>query len=258
MKRLNPDILIGLLLASLFWVGVFVWQSSQPPNRASETSQHCEGTKSECAKAATDERIADYTWWLALLTGALVTVSAVQGYFLLRSDKTARIAANAADRSARAAIALQLPVIRIVPNALSQGDGLADGKPYENCSVHFVTISNLGTTKAFPKEILYGWTVGNDLPSEPSYQWIDSFLPNYFIEPDPKITPRKFLVGTKMLEPGQRTEISKGNYLWFYCALLYDDFMGEAHSHGFCWRWSYTGHGLGWRIDGTPAYNRKT
>src|SRR3954464_13667136 len=121
MKRLNPDIVVGLLIASLFWVGIFVWQSSLPPKHASETSQHCEGTKSECAKGATDERIADYTWWLALLTGALVTVSAIQGYFLLRSDKTARIAANAADRSARAAIAIESPVIRIKPDQFGFG-----------------------------------------------------------------------------------------------------------------------------------------
>jgi hypothetical protein len=102
VKKLNPDILIGLLISSLFWVGVFVWQSSQPPNHTSAASQHCEGTKSECAKTTTDERIADYTWWLAVLTAGLVCAGVVQFGFLIRGDNTARIAANAAERAAKA------------------------------------------------------------------------------------------------------------------------------------------------------------
>src|ERR1700742_701008 len=95
MKQLNPDILIGLLIASLFCVGVFVWQSSQPPNYTSAASQHCEDTKSECAKTTTDERIADYTWWLAVLTAGLVCAGVIQFGFLIRSDNTAQIAAKA-------------------------------------------------------------------------------------------------------------------------------------------------------------------
>lgn len=104
-------------MASLFWVGVFVWQSSQPPNHTTAASQHCEGTKSECAKATTDERIADYTWWLAVLTAGLVLSGVIQFGFLLRSDRTARIAADAAKKSADVAesilIATQRPWIEI-------------------------------------------------------------------------------------------------------------------------------------------------
>jgi hypothetical protein len=102
-KQINPDILIGLLLASLFWIGVIAY-SSNSPRYANEPSEHCDGTKAECAKSAVDERLANYTWWLALLTGGLVLTAAGQGYFLLRSDKTARIAAEAAKKSADAGI----------------------------------------------------------------------------------------------------------------------------------------------------------
>src|SRR5450755_2703744 len=102
MKQINPDILIGILIASLGWVAVFVWESSQPPIHTSAAGQHCEGTKSECAKATTDERVADYTWWLAVLTAGLVCAGVVQFGFLIRSDNTARVAANAAERAAKA------------------------------------------------------------------------------------------------------------------------------------------------------------
>jgi hypothetical protein len=200
-----------------------------------------------------------YTLVLALFTALLAGVSAFQGVLLLRAEKTARIAANAADRSARAVIALQLPIIRMHPDKLGHGDAqFAGGLKSEDCYVSGVVIANLGTTKAFPLEILYGFTIGNELPPEPSYRYTERFLTNTIFEPNKSITPRKSLRMAMPLKPGQWSDILKGNYLWFYCALRYEDFMGEIHSHGFCWRWSYVGAGLDWRGDDTPSYNRKT
>src|SRR5450755_229976 len=136
MKQINPDILIGILIASLGWVAVFVWESSQPPIHTSAAGQHCEGTKSECAKATTDERVADYTWWLAVLTAGLVCAGVIQFGFLIRSDNTARIAANAADLSARAAVAIQLPITRVVPEGFGYGSAQVGNDPrIENCAL---------------------------------------------------------------------------------------------------------------------------
>jgi hypothetical protein len=49
--------------------------------------------------------------------------------------------------------------------------------------------------------------------------------------------------------------------LWFYCNLIYLDFMQGRHEAGFCWerweRWERPGKG-GFGIDPTSAYNRKT
>jgi hypothetical protein len=155
LKKLNPELVLGFLLASVFWAGVLLWQSS-PPNHASKESQACDGTKSECAKATTDERIADYTWWLAVLTAALVTVSAGQGYFLLRSDKTARIAANAAGDGAIAAS----DAARIARNAerpyftpreeelRNWKESLIANDEYEVLSLHF-KIENIGKGVGF-------------------------------------------------------------------------------------------------------------
>jgi hypothetical protein len=41
------------------------------------------------ASESADDRIARYTLWLAIITGGLVGVSAFQGYFLIRADRTA-------------------------------------------------------------------------------------------------------------------------------------------------------------------------
>jgi hypothetical protein len=269
MKFRVPDIVLGALLAvAVFAMGMLfassgsrlinsaAQQHSSEKQSAEKPAEH--NTKTESLWVPTDS-VGLYTLVLAVFTGLLVAVSSIQGWFLLRADKTARIAANAADRSARAAIALQLPIIRIHPDKLGHGDTLlAGGLKFEECSVSSVVISNLGPTKAFPLEILYGFTIGNDLPSEPSYRYLDRFPTNIIFEPNVQFLPRKSLTMAMPLKTGQRADILKGNYLWFYCALRYEDFMGEIHSHGFCWRWAYVGSGLDWRGDDTPAYNRKT
>jgi hypothetical protein len=253
-----PEIFLGVFLTvAVFAIGYVVASSVPPPSQQIETTNHQQAAN-EGAERTAEKQIAYYTKWLAWFTGALVAVSFTQGYFLLRSDKTARISANAADRSARAAIAVQLPIIRIHPEDLGRGDGKIGGLSYEECSVAAVILSNLGPTKAFPLEILYGFTIGNELPPEPSYRYLESFLPNFILDIDPSTTPRKRLTMAMPLKPGEGPNILKGNYLWFYCALRYEDFMGEIHSHGFCWQWSYGGAGLAWRIDDSPAYNRKT
>jgi hypothetical protein len=70
----------------------------------SPTSYGCPGhTKQEpnhvFQTEKADDRIANYTLWLAILTGALVVVSFVQIRFLVRADENARNAASFAERS---------------------------------------------------------------------------------------------------------------------------------------------------------------
>ena len=174
LKKLNADILIGLLIASLFWVGIFVWQSSQPPNHTSAASQHCEGTKSECAKATTDERIADYTWWLAVLTAGLVCAGVVQFGFLIRSDNTARIAANAADLSARAAVGQKLPILRCSTphlwpaSTVFQDAFVGTGDPTKHDFIKIIGLElfNHGETLAYPREYGLGWMLTEKKPAE--------------------------------------------------------------------------------------------
>jgi hypothetical protein len=228
LKKVNPDILIGLLLASLFWVGVFVWQSSQPPKHTSAASQHCEGTKSECAKTTTDERIADYTWWLAVLTAGLVCSGVIQFGFLIRSDNTASIAANAADLSARAAIALELPLIRASNPKFGTSDvqDTTGAKRY-TCYVNQLFFYNHGRTRASPIEVQIGLTIGDKLPKEPIYLHIKSFSPNVIMEPNPAAFFEANFPEFNFDRPPDLWKIlhSKSTNLWFYCNLVYLDFM---------------------------------
>jgi hypothetical protein len=96
MKRCEKPIVLALFGCWIIGFGFAVWQSSQaPPNNRPKTASQ-RTTNHETAKLTTDERLANYTWWLAILTGALVVTAVAQGFFIARSEKTARIAAIAA------------------------------------------------------------------------------------------------------------------------------------------------------------------
>jgi ABC-type Fe3+ transport system permease subunit len=80
-----------------------LWLSThQSPNQ--ETASHSEQrARQDIGPQSPDERIAFYTEVLAWFTGILAIVSAVQGFFLYRADRTARTSADAAKLAAQAA-----------------------------------------------------------------------------------------------------------------------------------------------------------
>jgi hypothetical protein len=119
-----PEIFLGVLLAvAIFAIGM-AFQSSRPhqQNEQNATSQQNATDKIHNRDNAQSlwvpvDSIGLYTLVLAAFTGLLVIVSGVQGYFLLRADKTARTAADAAKKSAeiseRALIVTQRAFIRV-------------------------------------------------------------------------------------------------------------------------------------------------
>jgi ABC-type Fe3+ transport system permease subunit len=65
-----PDIFLGALLAvAIFAMGMLF--SSHRPQENQNIRQSSETSKGEAAKVGAEERIADYTYWLAWLTGIL-------------------------------------------------------------------------------------------------------------------------------------------------------------------------------------------
>jgi hypothetical protein len=177
------------------------------------------------------------------------------------SIAAAQTAADAAMLSARAAIGIELPIFRISPDSVISGELHDADKITVSYTVSKVILDNLGRTKAFPIEIKYGMTCRENLPSEPHYSGVDNFIPSYIIEPDPSVTPQKRLSDCSVIiQPGDGERVSDGTLgLWFYCSLLYDDFMGTRRETAFCWKWTHVGdEKMVWRPDSTPAYNKKS
>jgi hypothetical protein len=262
MKYRPPEIFLGVFLAvAIFAMGMLFASSIFQPNVKPEVEAQ---KHSEVSKASTDERIADYTWWLAVLTGGLVLVAFGQGVFIARSDKTARIAANAADLSARAAVAIELPIIRANLSKLIYGwskDGEPDNPRIDWCCITYLNFYNGGRTKAFPIEVRCGWVVGSKLPDVPLYTNAKALPINCVFEPNNSEEPDQVRINDFGLKiaPGLYEELrSNAVSLWFYCSIVYFDFMQTRHEVGFCWkRYEMIGSG-GFLADPTPAYNQKT
>ncbi|KJC60482.1 hypothetical protein UP10_12780 [Bradyrhizobium sp. LTSPM299] len=249
----------ALLAVAIYAMGMTFSSPIAPPNAEPETGAQ-ERPQKQASKANTDERIADYTWWLAVLTGALVLTAVGQGFFIVRSDKTARIAANAADLSARAAIAIELPVIKAEPDQFGFGSKQnADGPRIEYCIVALISFANVGRTQAYPVEVQYGWTFGNALPGIPVYTFTKRFRINEIIHPSDTgfLNLDEEFAFDQGIDPIEAVRTATSG-LWFYCRLVYLDFMQNRHESSFCWRrHQVVGKGF-FLVDSTPIYNRKT
>jgi len=96
------------VIAFLAFAGAFgfeVWSAEQC--RYTQDCAGYRGTHQEPSEQGLtpEEQLALYTRWLALFTGALAIASTWQGVFLIRADRTARTAADAALRTAKTASA---------------------------------------------------------------------------------------------------------------------------------------------------------
>jgi hypothetical protein len=227
-----------------------------PANRDDESNP-----KSKSEAETTTHYLVGATIALAVIGFLQLLVFGWQGIQLGRTVKATKEAAHAAGLSARAAIAIDLPIIRIDPDSLHYGKD-RDGQNPETyyCSIRCLDFSNLGRTKAFPIEVQCGWFIGTKLPAEPTYIFTKPFPLGAIFEPE-QDTIRELNIFEFMFEtkPGLYDRLrDKTESLWFFCSFAYLDFMKNRHDEGFCWeRYETFGTG-GFRRDPTPAYNRKT
>jgi hypothetical protein len=216
MKFRVPELFLGAFLASAIFAMGFLFAST-PSFQQYRTTEERSGTQEAKKKPvkvseseSSDDRIAKYTLWLAILTGALVCVSAFQGYFLLRADKTARIAAEAALKSAIAAaqsaeaqIAVEGGRLLCLPQDCSfwnQVGSLADRWPQAPVKplnrifdVSFV-LKNYGKTPATLIEVV---AVLTKLPDRP---------PNIFITTPALDLPSETVIGSGLSSSGFKAE----------------------------------------------------
>jgi hypothetical protein len=196
----------------------------------------------------------------AISTVVIAIFTTILGLFTVSLARSTRVAANAADLSARAAIAIELPIIRANAGKLGYGTGQDERGQRHHVWVSGVIFSNLGRTKAFPIEVQIGCIIGDRLPKTPVYRFMGPFDTNAILNPVPEpaieISLTKFEF--EALPDIYERLRARSTNLWFYCNLIYLDFMQTRHESGFCWKCHETA-GMGTLLeDPTPAYNRKT
>ncbi len=139
---------LALLVA---WVAFGSWYSSPyfPPNTQTVNGSYY-GTDNSSASGASpkaDDRIAEYTWWVAAFTCVLAVVSSFQIFFLIRANRTAQIAAEHIPRVERGYI------VGGGPSPVGNGFACID-------------IANYGKTVAILTKVEWGFCEETDFPTD--------------------------------------------------------------------------------------------
>ncbi len=180
-----------------------------------------------------------FTWQLRLIRRSLEDTRA--------SADAASVAAHAAELNARAAIGIELPVLRIrPPDDIVHTDSLIDDdQPYGGIvndgpltrfsAIALLRVENHGRTPAFPTSISVGWQVTHRLPEVPNYRHTAVLNHAAVIRPDDLLTLDQHY-GIELTEEEIASSAAGTSWLWFYGALKYRDFLHEEHVQRFCWR----------------------
>lgn len=192
---------------------------------------------------------------VALSTIFIALFTIVLGVSTVNLWSVTKSAADAANLSAKAAVRIELPIIRAyspelldmqgpMPETGSYGGTVNDGMPLQFSAITSLTFQNAGRTPALLSSIKIGWSVTKTLPAEPNYLASEELFRGRIIKEDDEEridTPTHTI---SLNEEQIQAIAAETDDLWFYVSLAYFDFMDDIHEARFCWRWGRP-HGEG-------------
>jgi hypothetical protein len=263
----------ALALGTLFVVAVYGVSLSWLPQQDTHTIDKGNNSAHNCPSRVTvpesaEKRIADYTFWLSAFTLALVVVSAFQYFFLLRADKTARITADAAKRSADAAVAAERGRFFVVVGphnfhkvvALSRQWPASPSMPIIDRRLLITYgFKNYGKTPAVIREISHGIAISRE-PPDPVYTLSNLIPQETVIAPSGTTDEQTCIFDTNLETVKDAMPLSTGEaYIWFYGRIDYKDIFGDMNqTHRFFFRYIDTGKGFRFQPYDYKHYNKST
>jgi hypothetical protein len=234
-------------------MGATFWSSHYPPSgkQYTEANRHPE-SKSEDKTAEPQslwvptDSVGLYTLVLCVFTGVLALVSIFQGAMLLRSDKTSRIAADAAKLNAQAVISAERAYVFVEIGVQTVVDIVRYMQDMPSVAPRPILIqyrfTNYGKTPAVIRKITYGAVVAENLPRQREYSQV-LHLPTHLLGAEQS---------TKMLEYDE-FKISaaiasaildlKGTF-WFFGKIVYDDMFDRQKTLSFAFHMSGISEGF--------------
>jgi|GEM_PF-4815863 len=225
------------------------------------TEADIQQARQEASNSANNER--DLTWWtmaLVFATLSLAAVAAVQAclfvwqLWIMRAGMhdarvvadAAKTSADAATLSAKAAVRLELPILRALEIELSDLDEprpeigdyvgvdvvLIPG-PYS--TVGILRFVNIGRTPAIFAELKIGWESRDALPEVPNYRIIKGMFGALKKGKTMEIESPSHTI--ELSQDQIEALIERGISLWFFAAVSFSDFMDDLHEVRFCWKW---------------------
>ena len=184
--------------------------------------------------------------WIA--TKRLSAFAAQQANDMKTSLEIAKESADAAALSAKAAIGVELPVIRADgPELLDLDKPMPESGPYAGAHVELIPgkysavpdieFRNEGRTQAFLLRVRIGWEVNERLPRVPEFRMAKEFGPGESIFSQSTIRIDCPYHTIQMDQDQINSLIEKRRRFWFFVSIEYEDFIGVKHDARFCWRW---------------------
>lgn len=248
MRFRTPELFLGVFLAvAVFAMGMLFAPSVYPPNAKSERAD--QARPQEALKSSTDEKLADYTWWLAVLTAGLVVTSVGQGFFIARSDKTARRAADAALLNAESLISAERAHLFVIVKSNNLHNALMGSVFYgksasmresriPRCELEFV-IKNTGRTAAIVQDVSYQLVQADADTSLWQYSYQDTIV-NAVVEGGNETSPSTHCVAeTDMTIADGNAVIDQSQPIYFYGFVSFRDTFKRQYD--YFWRYQYRG-----------------
>lgn len=231
LERIKRIVAIaGLVALSLFYANE-IWRSSLLPPHDQEQYESPKGIQDKSSKSATEERLADYTWWLAVLTAGLVAASIIQFGLLIRAEKLTQktLVLTQRPRLRVRNVVVRHPQHQASPPLFTEGH-LLEGQFY---------VANVGGTPATITEALAViFQTRSGLPMRRPYEGRDANLavPRGSLAPG-KSFPLLFY-GDEAIRQGAQaignTQIAQGLRLFVMGWIEYSDDIGVIRRTAFC------------------------
>ncbi|WP_156824735.1 hypothetical protein [Methylocystis rosea] len=165
-----------------------------------------------------------------------------------------KIAADAAELSAKAAIGVELPILGIdapdlnridapVPKDGPYGSANLEGLPDRYSVISWMHLRNAGRTPAFATDFAIGWCIAQVQPQKPSFDLVVPLDAGNIIEPKGELDVD--LHYTIELTESQRDALrTKNQFLWVSAQFKYRDFLNQTRVVTASWRWSNPSGGI--------------
>jgi len=190
--------------------------------------------------------IAAFTYTLWRATSGLFKMAEKQSTDMAKSLAIAQKSADAAERQSKAAIAVELPILRIIDLKLAEfdraGTAIEGNDPVPGGNLHglykiLFCYKNVGRTIATVEKVVVDYKVTQFLPEQPQYQ--DAKLVWLPFDIEPQASSWFPWPDTLDLSQEERLSINtRTAVLWIYGFVRYTDFMGDAHESRFLGFWN--------------------
>jgi hypothetical protein len=245
LKRIDLPLAFAITAAAAVIAAVFLAGSS--PSRLYSDQKAGKSAEYQAIDISVADRaaikVAEYTEVLAWFTAVLAVASIFQGYFLIRADKTARTAADAAKASADIVPQLERPHLYVSKMRASYSFAVPGYEPPPTPTEPHVTLTvhNYGRTPANIETAVFRIRLMDHVPSDSDDIDVANALRQDLLSPIEMIIAagqawEQTFLSENTLGTAERAWMLAGHGLYCWGYVNYRDIFGRVHSTHFCRR----------------------